>query len=139
MRDFRFIFAWMAASLAISLIARVDAFSAVRDLTPNEARELALIVVDAQAKRLPGFGIGPDEDPRTPQFYRFIATWDNKNGSVVVGFFSVNRRTGDVWNPVICKRIESDALLRVQTNLRRRLKLTPEELEDGRELSPCEN
>jgi hypothetical protein len=95
--------------------------------------------MDPATRRLPKLGleiIAHSADANYP-FYEFEATWDNPEGSVVAGHFSVNRATGEVWVPVACYRIKSKDLTRLQTIMRKRIGLTSSEYHRLRRVAPC--
>jgi hypothetical protein len=59
--------------------------------------------LDKTARALPKLRLDLYTDTKSPDpdFYEFAVTWDNTSGSVVVGFFAVNRATsGSVWYAV---------------------------------------
>jgi hypothetical protein len=62
-----------------------------------------------------------------PHFYFWMAipTWGQG-----LWYFSVDRRTGDVWSHFGCKRASSSELTALQTKLRRRFHLSPSQVRD---------
>src|SRR5579863_4484350 len=54
------------------------------------------------AASLPGFGLEQAQTNHLSGFIIFDATWDNPNGSVVIGHYAVDLMTGDVWNAIVC-------------------------------------
>ena len=52
---------------------------------------------------------------------------EDPDGSGNLGHFAVDRKTGDLWDAVICERITSPSLLKLQQAVRERLHLTEEE------------
>jgi hypothetical protein len=110
----------------------------VRDLSLEEAQRLVVAALGPKVEKLPKFGLDVESDPDDTDFYRFEATWDNPVGSVVIGFFGVDRATGDVWRLVPCEKIESGRLGRLQRELRRRI--GSKSVQRRRlERVPCEN
>jgi hypothetical protein len=79
-----------------------------------------------------------DANSPAPEFYEFAVTWDNPNGAVIVGFFGVNRATGDVWKLVVCRKVEGLGLKRLQEALRKRITLGRVEFRKLADKTPCE-
>jgi hypothetical protein len=79
---------------------------------------------DRGATKLPGFCLEEYTDPYFPEFQGFQAIFNNPHGSFNLGFYEVDRKTGDVWNGVICERMKSPSLTRLQRAIRIRLGLT---------------
>jgi hypothetical protein len=110
-----------------------------RDLTVVEARELAFQALFPTERRLPKLDLSLSQSLKTAGFYQFEVTWDNPNpGSVVVGYYAVNVATGDVWKLVVCRKIDSAELRRMQRALRTRIGLRREELRRLTDNPPCE-
>ncbi len=111
-----------------------------RDLNEAEGRELAITALDPSARRLPKLRLDVYQDPRAPapDFYQFEITWDNPNGSPMIGHFAVNRSTGDVWKLVVCRRMDSADLKRLQRSMRKRIGLSPKQLRELGAKAPCE-
>jgi hypothetical protein len=124
-------------ALAVALVSQTVICARTRDLTAAEGRELVMQALDPEAKKLPKLAIDL-EDRKVPEFYEFVVTWDNPNGSVIVGFFAVNQRTGDVWRLVVCRRVESPGLRRLQDVIRRKVGLGRGDLIKLRSNAPCE-
>jgi len=66
-----------------------------------------------------------DRSPREPdeRFFSFqaIGVWTQEPGSAVIGSYSVNRKTADVWDMSSCEVIEFPKLFEVQTKYRIRI------------------
>lgn len=124
-------------ALTLLLAWQMVAFARTRDLTTAEGRELVMEALEPEARKLPRLAIEL-EDRKVPGFHEFAVTWDNPNGSVIVGFFAVNQATGDVWKLVVCRRIESADLRRLQDTLRKRIALGRGELVRLRDKAPCQ-
>jgi hypothetical protein len=127
--------------LALSLLvgAQSIGYARVRDISESEARDLVMGALDPSARALPKLAVDPYTDARspTPDFYEFAVTWDNVNGSVIVGFFAVNRATGDVWQSAVCSRVESPGLRRLQDAIRKRIGLSHGEFRRLSKKAPC--
>jgi hypothetical protein len=127
-------------ALALLLGAGGVGWARVRDVAESEARELVVGALDPSARHLPKLAVDPYVDAKAPapDFYEFAVTWDNANGSVIVGFFAVNRATGDVWKLVVCRKVERPRLRQLQGALRRKISLSHEELVRLTDKAPCE-
>jgi len=109
-----------------------------RDVTEDEARKLTIQALDPKVRKLPKLSLDNYGTKENLTFYQFAVTWDNPKGSVMVGFFAVNRVTGDVWKLVVCRRIESENLRRLQLMIRKQINLTSQEYNKFHDKVPCE-
>jgi hypothetical protein len=110
-----------AGVLVISLIcsgaAKSDA--AKSELTENQATSLAQ---EAMKKYHPGVHIDLMPGQSDPAFFEFEALSDNPSGSPVVGHFSVNKSSGDVWDLAgHCRYLTSASLQEKQKEIRQEL------------------
>jgi hypothetical protein len=128
-----------AMMLALLLVGtQVPARPRRRDLTQPEARALVIEALDQSARKLPGLTFKFYSRAKASNFYELAVLWNNPNGSAIVGHFAVNRATGDVWRLVLCTRVESAALRRLQQTLRKRIGLGSEEFHKLESEAPCE-
>ena len=114
---------------------------------PNEAREVtykeAHDLLTAFLK-IPPSAVEQSGDMGYKEFYFFMAHMGSscRPDGVCVGdlkYYAVDRRTGDVWSSVICQRVATRALTKLQTTLRKRIGLTNAEYEGLRRSGPlCE-
>lgn len=106
----------------------------------EEAQRLVYKALESEgagATKLPGFGLSAYKDPYFPEFYFFEATWDNTGeGSVVIGHYAVDPRTGDVWDAVVCEELDSPSLRKLQQATRKRLGVTQKEYHKLRRPGP---
>ena len=113
-----------------------------RNLTIEEADKLVRTFLESQGTtlKLPGFSMDPSMSGDLPDFCDFEALWNNPGpGSVVVGHYSVDLRTGDVWYSVMCQELKSRRLAVVQRAVRSRIALTQTEYRKLRRPGPmCE-
>lgn len=112
-----------------------------REITSEEAQDLLksfLKHFDGLQKYDPVYPDGT----RYPAYYFFEAMLGvppGPVGALNVGYYAVDRQTGDVWNGTICERITSSSLTKVQVALRRRIGLTDAEYKKIKKLGPlCE-
>ena len=110
-----------------------------RELTEVEARELIAAALGPDISYLPHFGLEMYTNPEKSHFVLFEATAQNsKGGSPVIGHFAVNRATGNVWDLVVCKQRDSEALKRLQNDIRKRIRLGQNDLRRLSKEAPCE-
>lgn len=74
--------------------------------------------------------------PEFPNFYMINAYWDNPGGSVLVGYYAVERTTADVWSFPVCGRYTSPTLRKLQQTLRNSIGLTNAEYQKVRKPGP---
>ena len=136
----------MTGKLIIRLITiiTVASYVSVRAewslLTINEARRVVNEALPKETKRLPGLTLWLSEkDQAKPaRCFTFDVLWSNPGpGSVHVGFWTVDRRTGEVWTPIQCERITTASLGKLQQSIRRRLGVTKGEWQEALKHSPC--
>jgi|SRR5579862_424179 len=112
-----------------------------REITLEEAHDLVTALMkDRGNTTAPGFSLEQYSDPHFPEFLGFQAVFDNPNpGSFNLGFYAVDRKTGDVWNGIICERMKSASLKKLQRTIRLRIGLTESEYRKARRPGPmCE-
>ena len=92
-----------------------------RGITLEEAHSLVLAFSkSAGHTEFPSFDLIGYNDS-TGNFYGLQAIWDNPSGSVNLGFYAVDGKTGDVWNSVICERVTSSSLVNLQRAIHKRI------------------
>jgi hypothetical protein len=106
----------------------------------EEAHELMMAISkDSGWTSFPGFALDSYSVADKPEFSFVAVLWDNPNGSVIIGHYAVDRKTGDVWNGVICERMKSPSLTRLQRAIRTRIGLTDSDYRKARRPGPeCE-
>jgi hypothetical protein len=78
--------------------------------------------------QLPGFTLTESTTDGKSRWYQFRATWvGTPNGSFIIGYWDIDKRTGEVWNGVICQQIVFPALQDMQADIRKKLRLSVEE------------
>jgi hypothetical protein len=129
----------LLASLCAANASAVD--QPERKVTADQARALVLASLNPEQKRLPSLGADPYKDPNTSKFLFFTVTWaGTPNGSVVVGNYAVDARTGDVFSATVGCEEEKNKNLRVlQTRIRASLHLSQSEYQRLKTKGPlCE-
>lgn len=110
-----------------------------RDLSETEARSLVVVAVGKEIADLPHFGLDRYEDPEAVGFFVFEATADHPGGgSPVVGQFAVNKATGDVWRLGFCEKVHSSALYQAEAKVRKKIKITQQQLRRLASAAPCQ-
>jgi hypothetical protein len=91
------------------------------------------------ACQLARFGIEDAEysDPKARDFYTFEVSFRNPGGMQVFGHYAVHKITGAVWEFVVCRKLDSEGLRRLQSTLRRRIRLGSDELKRLEDVAPC--
>ncbi len=110
-------------------------------LTVNEelAHKLAISTLTASARRLPGMRFDREKSPHPEAFYWFEVTANVPDGvSALLGYFAVNMRTGDVWNPVQCRKLTSTVIRHFQEQLRQKGAISTAELHQMADEAPCQ-
>jgi len=108
-----------------------------RNVTLEEADALVTAFFkDRGSTKAPGFELDKYTDPYFPEFWSFQGIFDNPGGSVNLGFYAVDRKTGDVWDGVVCKRATSPSLRKLQLAIRNRIRLTTDEYRKIRRPGP---
>ena len=83
------------------------------------AHTLAVSTLTPGARRLPGMRFDSEKASHPEGFYWFEVTADVPGGaSALLGYFAVNKVTGDVWDPVQCKKLSSVTIRRIQDHIR---------------------
>jgi hypothetical protein len=108
-----------------------------RDLTLEEADALVTAFFkDRGSTKLRGFELDKFSDPYYPEYQFFQGIFDNPGGSVNLGHYAVDRKTGEVWDGVICSRVASPSLVKLQVAIRNRIGLTREDYRKARRPGP---
>jgi len=98
-----------------------------RDLSLEEANDLVTTFLTGRGStKRAAFGLEKYSNEHYPEFQFFQAIFD-KNGSFNLGHYAVDRKTGDVWNGVVCEQFTSASLLRLERAIRNRIGLTEEQ------------
>src|SRR5581483_1589322 len=84
-------------------------------LTAADARALVLeLMHESRSDKLRGFSLQEEQDSSefAPDFYWFTAMWAGppEGGSVNIGHYAVDKKTGDVWGATACMEYQSNSL-----------------------------
>ena len=107
-----------------------------RDISLAEANSLIYAFLNSSGCTDRSCGLDEYTNSYFPQFYFFEATWDNPNGSPIIGHYAVDPRTGDVWDAIVCGRLTSPALIKLQKAVRKQIALTEEKYRRARRPGP---
>lgn len=132
--------AFLVFNLALFLSISAVADSGYRKLTQAEARQLATMALPRFARELPDLRLDANNGyPGVSGFYWFEATASVPDQtSPILGHFAVNQTTGDVWDPVSCRKVTSPDLRNLQARMRKRIGLADRDLAHLSKLAPCE-
>lgn len=113
-------FLLLLSSAAVASAATVGRIGEV------QARTLVLAALSPQQRALPGLEAIEDEQPVTSGFRFYTVTWKGlPNGSVVVGNYAVDPRTGDVFSSTReCEEETNPRLAAVQARVRAEIHLS---------------
>jgi hypothetical protein len=109
-------------------------------ISVKESRNLVRLALPEKIKHLPGFTLWlSDEDKiNPPRCLVFDVLWSNPGpGSVHVGFWAVDRRTGEVWSIIRCRRVSNAKLSVAQQLIRKRVGVGDLEHQDALQKNPC--
>jgi len=117
-----------------------EAISAETEIARGEAKNLVKTWLAAQGydTRSSRFVLESDPD-RTDfsGFFFFSANYQQEQSAPSLGHFAVNRKTADLWDWELCRRLQTPAVQSVQKSLRKRLGLTPQDYSDLSKMAPC--
>ena len=103
------------------------------------AHTLAVSTLTAKARHLPGMRFDREKAPHPEGFYWFEVTANvPDDASPLLGYFAVNKTTGDVWNYVQCRRLTSTAIRHFQEELRQKGATSAAELQRIADEAPCQ-
>lgn len=134
-------------SIAITLLTPVLLFAANTGLgqkaapavSEEEAHTLAVSTLTANARHLPGMRFDREKAPHPEGFYWFEVTANVPDeASPLLGYFAVNKTTGDVWNYVQCRKLTSPAVRHFQEQLRQKGEISEAEFHRIAEQAPCQ-
>lgn len=90
------------------------------DIGVQLAHRLAISTLSVSARKLPGLRFDAEKSPHSPKFYWFeITAHTPEDVSPLLGYYAVNRKTGDVWDAVACTRLTSRFVHDTQMRIRR--------------------
>jgi hypothetical protein len=115
---------FLCTSLLLSFSVAFGGDKAYPMLAPEDGRALAMAVLtESGADKLSSFSLETEKDSAKVYdgFYLFGAMWAGEpEGSVIIGYYAVDKRTGDVWEATACNEYSFPALKRLQDAVRRR-------------------
>jgi hypothetical protein len=100
-----------------------------REVSVKEAENLVAAGLPANTRELPKFNVVGHTEPEHPDFYVLWASWAGApNGSLSIGYYHVDKATGEVWSATAqCVLIDTPDLRALQTEIRRQIGLTDSE------------
>jgi len=126
--------------LAALLLLPVQAVDAEREIVRAEAKHLVKIWLASQGYDTRSWRFVLDADPdqnEFPSFYFFSANFVQEQSAPTLGHFAVNRRSADLWDWELCRRIQEPAIQSTQKSLRKKLRLTDRDYRSLSKIAPC--
>jgi uncharacterized protein DUF1566 len=111
---------------AVLLSRTVQSADRPHSISLDQAKRLVAAGLPTETRHLPKFGVDGGLAEDFPRFYVLNVTWaGDPNGSVEIGFYSVDKMTGDVWDAVAeCDKIDTANLRAMQARIRRQIGLS---------------
>jgi hypothetical protein len=133
---FRFVLQSVSDISAISIDPAVYSASNRRTITLEEANDLVYAYLAGLGCNKGRCELDEFHDPGAPDFYVFQALSHNPKGSPNLGFFAVDPGTGGIWNTVICERITSTEVVKLQRIIHQRIGLSEAESRNAARRGP---
>src|SRR5258708_22232221 len=77
--------------------------------------------------KLPGFKLTESTTDGNSRWYLFRATWVGApNGSQIIDYWAIDKRTGEVWKANVCRELNFPALEDMQADIRQKIGLSEE-------------
>ena len=106
--------------VVICFFLSIKAANALPKLTVSQGNTLVLASLDSKDRTLPGIEAELFPPPEKSRFLVFTVMWQGtENGSVVVGNYSVDSYTADVWSGTVACYEETNVKLKA---LQRRMR-----------------
>ena len=130
----------IVVAAALFSLLQVQAACVPRPLLNEEARRLLSMVPMADAAKRLGSRIDamdwlPGSDFRNDVYYFYTVVTDKKQVTILenglIGYFAVNKTTGEVMEATSDKRVESKALETMQGKIRAQHCISPEMVRKG--------
>lgn len=107
-------------------------------MSVKEAGRLVHAALRHKTRRLPGLAVVPGgEHEVEPRCAVFDVLWSNPTGSPHVDFYTVDRRTGEVWRSMVCERVTNHSLETLQRAIRRQLGVRKDEIHESMDNDSC--
>ena len=109
-------------------ITREDAMSLVR----------AWLTSEGYPTRSQHFILEADPDRADfPAFYFFTASFEQEQSVPTIGHFAVNRRTANLWDWELCKKLSKSSLRAKQAVLRKKARVSERDYQKSSQAAPC--
>jgi hypothetical protein len=103
------------------------------------AHNLAVSTLTPSARQLHGMRFDREQAPHPEGFYWFEITANVPDGkSPLLGYFAVNKSTGDVWDFVSCIKLTSPAIRQYQEHLRQKGNASSKTFRRSADEAPCQ-
>jgi hypothetical protein len=126
-------------TVLLILALQLPASDELKTITRNQARDLLLQVLQKQGYpiRASNFELDDENDKYFPHFYTFHSYSNSKARLVSTGVFAVNKRTVDVWDELLCHKIDLPEIRPLQSKLRKQTEITDIEYASLTKEVPC--
>jgi hypothetical protein len=125
----------ISAMFGRTLTCQTDA----RAISDAQAHELARLTLTIPSRDFKGMKFTQEPALRSGPFYWFTITADVPgDASPMLGGFAVNQSTGDVWDPVSCRKLTSKDSIALRRQLTKNLHLGSAEFKRLSRVAPCE-
>jgi hypothetical protein len=139
MKKIRLIVLTLLTSVLLLTSTGVQGQKTAPVVSEDLAHKLAVSTLTPNARRLPSMRFDREKAPHPEGFYWFEVTANVRDGaSPLLGYFAVNKTTGDVWNPVQCRKLASTAIRHLQEQLRQKGAISAAEFHRIADEAPCQ-
>src|SRR5258708_10095964 len=112
----------------------------VGQITSEEARDLVRewLTDEGYPTRTQRFILDSDRERADfPGFYFLSASYEQEQSAPTLGHFAVNRRSADLWDWELCKKLSSSSLRVSQKRLRKEMGLSERDYRKVSRTAPC--
>jgi hypothetical protein len=122
-----------------ALVLRLPASAGPTAIARSQARDLVLRALQERGypTTAKNFELDDGNDKYFPNFYWFQSYSNSEVRLVSTGIFAVNKKTADIWDTLLCKRIDLAALRPLQEKLRKQAEVTAQEYAELTKEAPC--
>jgi hypothetical protein len=125
---------------AVLQLFAVQAISAPNEITREEAKNVVKIWLTGQGYDTHSLRFVLDKDPDQtsfPDFFFFSAAYEQEQSVPTLGHFAVGRKSADLWDWELCKRLQAPAVRSIQESLRKRIGLSRRDYRELSKIAPC--
>jgi hypothetical protein len=126
--------------LAFLVYAPLAAAQTSGVLSRAQARALVVAHLQAQGYKTESAEFAVEDNPDdkdTPDYYLFDAYNNTRTRVSSLGAFAVDRKSATLWQRVSCEQVTTDAVVKLQSKLRRENGLRESDTGNEADSSPC--